>query len=178
MTQAKRFLLVLGIVVFCLGVDRVTKEIARHQLSGRGTTSILADTIRLQYEENRGVILSLGSDLSGKTRFLLFIVLVGLCLVALTAFSCFNRTLTPGETAALSMIVGGGTGNLIDRILFGGVVLDFLNLGVNAVRTAVFNAADVMIVAGAVLFLLLQIRRHRKLRTTSAELGTKDGSTS
>ena len=55
---------------------------------------------------------------------------------------------------ALSFMIGGGAGNLIDRIFNHGAVIDFLNLGVGTLRTGVFNAADMEIVAGITLLLL------------------------
>ncbi len=164
MTRGEKFLLLIFVVILCLGIDRATKEIARIELSGQGRHSLFGDTVRFQYEENPGVIMSLGSELSANTRFLLFTVVVGMCLAGLAAFACLSRTLTGSETAVLSMVVGGGFGNFLDRLLFGGVVVDFLNIGIGTLRTAVFNAADVAIIAGAVLFLLLQIRRQRGMR--------------
>lgn len=56
------------------------------------------------------------------------------------------------ETIALSLAVGGGIGNLIDRIAFGSVT-DFLNFGIGQVRTGIFNVADMAIMAGLFLFL-------------------------
>ena len=60
---------------------------------------------------------------------------------------------------ALALIVAGGVGNLIDRMTSsGGVVIDFLNLGIGPVRTGVFNVAD-MAITGAFFLLLLQLVR-------------------
>ena len=54
------------------------------------------------------------------------------------------------------MIIGGGAGNLIDRIQYDGVVIDFLNVGVGPVRTGVFNVADVAVIAGVLLYVVTQ----------------------
>ena len=50
-------------------------------------------------------------------------------------------------------IIAGGASNWIDRVLRGSVV-DLLNLGIGALRTGVFNIADVAIMLGAGLFVL------------------------
>ena len=52
----------------------------------------------------------------------------------------------------LILAVGGGMGNLIDRIAHGAVV-DFVSLGIGPLRTGIFNLADVAITIGLLLFL-------------------------
>ena len=54
----------------------------------------------------------------------------------------------------MALVVGGGLGNLVDRVMREGAVVDFLNVGIGPVRTGIFNMADVFIVAG-VSFLVL-----------------------
>jgi len=54
----------------------------------------------------------------------------------------------------LSLFIGGGASNLIDRLVYKGAVIDFLNIGIGNLRTGVFNVADVAIVAGAGLMIL------------------------
>jgi signal peptidase II len=49
----------------------------------------------------------------------------------------------------VSLIIGGGFGNLLDRMLHRGAVVDFMNMGVGNLRTGIFNLADVAIVIGA-----------------------------
>lgn len=53
----------------------------------------------------------------------------------------------------LSHIIGGGIGNLIDRIFNSGAVIDFMNIGINDLRTGIFNIADVAITAGIVMLI-------------------------
>jgi signal peptidase II len=44
--------------------------------------------------------------------------------------------------------------NLVDRLLYGGRVTDFLNVGIGSLRTGIFNLADMAILAGALLLVL------------------------
>ncbi len=60
---------------------------------------------------------------------------------------------------ALSLIVGGGLGNLIDRLLNHGVVVDYISMGVGSLRTGVFNLADAAITVGLVVILVSQSQR-------------------
>lgn len=54
----------------------------------------------------------------------------------------------------LSLICGGGISNLLDRVAFGGTVVDFVYLNLGGYRTGIFNVADVAISLGAALFLV------------------------
>lgn len=56
--------------------------------------------------------------------------------------------------AGLRLALGGAIGNLIDRVRFDGLVIDFMNLGIGPLRTGIFNVADVAISVGAVLLIL------------------------
>ena len=51
-------------------------------------------------------------------------------------------------------MIGGGLGNLIDRIFNSGAVVDFVSIGLGGLRTGIFNVSDVAIVAGALLVFL------------------------
>jgi signal peptidase II len=62
------------------------------------------------------------------------------------------------------LVIGGGMSNFIDRLLYGGYVVDFLNVGIGSVRTGIFNVADVFIVTG-VLLLVFSDRLSKELLT-------------
>ena len=57
----------------------------------------------------------------------------------------------------MALIAGGGTSNLLDRIMDGGRVTDFLNVGIGSLRTGIFNFADMAILAGAILVIVSYI---------------------
>ena len=62
---------------------------------------------------------------------------------------------------SLALILAGGLGNQIDRLLFQGGVTDFLFLTLGPLHTGIFNVADMAIMAGALL-LLLDLQRQPK----------------
>jgi signal peptidase II len=66
-------------------------------------------------------------------------------------------------TVALSLIAGGGLSNLIDRIAYGGYVIDFLNIGLGGLRTGIFNIADVAIMVGAISLIVRSLRHERRV---------------
>ncbi len=65
---------------------------------------------------------------------------------------------------AVALILAGGMGNLIDRVLQDGVVVDFINVGIGPVRTGIFNVADVAITSGVIILLAESMRKHTKTR--------------
>jgi signal peptidase II len=110
--------------------------------------------LRLQYVENPGAFLSAGSGMSAAGRFWTFTIVTGLGLAGLLAFVAISRRLHSVQIIALSLMIAGGIGNLLDRIFNHGAVIDFLNLGIGSLRTGIFNAADVQILTGIGLLLL------------------------
>jgi signal peptidase II len=164
MRKAQRFGLVVLILVLCTGCDRATKRLARESLAASPPVSIWHDLIRLEYTENTGAFLGLGSSLPEGVRLLLFVALplVGL-LLSLALIARVHSTRV-GSLIGASLLAGGGVGNLIDRVLNDGAVVDFVRIGSGWARTGVFNLADVAIMAGFVALLLSGVAEVREAR--------------
>ena len=97
-----------------------------------------------------------------------------LILLALAVYTVRQQE-TKGVTAALSLILAGGLGNLIDRALYGHVV-DFLYLGLPGVRwlqTNIFNIADVAIMAGVGMMLVFAFKPPAKPVEPEADAGSE-----
>jgi len=154
MSRSTRTTLILQIILGCVLIDQVTKWVAKKHLAPDGFLSFAGDSFRLQYAENSGAFLSLGSSLQDPWRHIVLTVLVGLFLIALFAYLIFGRAPPSAYVACLSLLCGGGLSNLIDRLAYDGRVVDFLNVGVGPVRTGIFNVADMAITIGALLLLL------------------------
>jgi len=113
----------------------------------------LGDMVRLQYAENKGIYLSLGSNLSDETRFWLFTVAVSVLLASMFLFLIFSKKMSLFPTIALTLVLSGGIGNLIDRIFHQGVVIDMLNFGIGNLRTGILNLADLAVTFGSGLMI-------------------------
>lgn len=161
MTAVKKRFLIVTLLLATAGLDRITKVIARDRLESAPPISLFGGIVRLDYVENPGAFLGLGSGLSETTRFWIFSVLVVGFLVGLFLYVLINRRLSVIEVAAFSLILGGGLGNLIDRVLYD-YVIDFLVVGIGRLRTGVFNVADLAITAGVGLLFLRQVRSARQ----------------
>lgn len=161
MQRFARLALFTMMLTACVGCDQTTKALARDHLHGRATASFFDDTLRLQYVENPGAFLSLGESLPHRWRTAVFTVGAGAVLAAVLLYAFLASKAGPGQIIALSLICGGGIGNLVDRVRYDGYVTDFLNMGIGPLRTGIFNVADVALMAGIALFMLQQRRSDR-----------------
>lgn len=156
MSHTGRIILIVSILLVCVALDQWMKSIAVEHIRGAPMRSLLFDTVRIQYAENTGSFLSLGSSLPKNVRFWTFNVFTGIVIFGILAYILVNRQIGPWDTWAYALLVSGGIGNLIDRLSRDGVVVDFMNLGIWKLRTGIFNVADVAIMAG--IFMLLSVR--------------------
>lgn len=150
----------MKIALFCcssltlISWDRASKELAKEHLKDKASISYFHDTFRLLYVENTGAALSLGDSLPKNASFWLLSMIPLALLVAMSVYVIKqSNRMGFAKLAAFSLIISGGLGNIIDRILFDRHVTDFMNIGINNLRTGIFNFADVFITAGAIALL-------------------------
>src|SRR6185437_14796591 len=159
--RLKRGLLITLLLVGCVGCDQLTKEVAQQYLAFESPQSWFHGIVRLEYAENRGAFLSLGSGFSEELRVILFQVFPALWLVGLAIVLFVAKQMPPRSAAAWGLVLSGGIGNLIDRLFHDGRVIDFMNIGIGRLRTGIFNVADVCITIGVSLFVLELLQRPR-----------------
>lgn len=143
--------LVLVTILLCVACDQMTKELAKSHLPKTKVMSFAGDTLRLDYTENRGAVLSFEYCIPEKWRGPVLTNAVTALLGVVITYLLLSPGLRPLPATALSLICGGTLSNLLDRVAFGGYVIDFLSLGWGGFRSAIFNMADAAIVAGSVL---------------------------
>jgi signal peptidase II len=165
--RMSRFGLVVLILLSCAGCDRATKNIARELLAPSPPISVLNDLVRFEYVENPGAFLGLGSNMPGQVRFALLVIFAGASLLFTLVYIAAAHTLDFVPLIGLSLVAGGGVGNLIDRIINDGAVTDFVRLGIGPFRTGIFNLADVAIVVGVAMLLLWSARETRRTRNAA-----------
>jgi len=153
-----RALLFVSVLVACVGCDHASKYAATALIEPTEVISLASGALRFEVVYNAGAFLGLGARLPPLVRTLLLGGLVPLGLLVLVAGVLRSAAATSFQLAALGLIVGGGFGNWIDRILHDGHVTDFVSLGFGPLRTGIFNFADVAVVGG-MLALLLASRR-------------------
>ena len=154
-SRTARWCAVLILLISCIGCDQVTKGIALEQLKGQPSQSYLGDVFRLEYAENPGAFLGLGGTMPTGARWVLLTLVNGLLAVGICVVLVWHWNMSPLRLLACALLLSGAAGNLIDRMRFDGLVIDFLNVGVGPLRTGIFNVADVAISTGAVLLMVL-----------------------
>lgn len=134
-------------VAALVGLDQAIKFWAVSALQPVGAMPLIPHVVELRFVLNPGMAFSL---LSGKQLFLIIATSVALLAVAYGLF--FRSRGKRLQQAALVLVLGGGIGNLIDRVLNGEVV-DYINL--LFMRFAVFNFADICVCVGVALWVLV-----------------------
>lgn len=136
-----------------IGCDQISKKIVRQEIGKNETISLITNRFVLTKVENTGAFLSVGSALPELVKFFLLSIVPLLALSYGIVYLFTRRDLTKMSALALSFGIGGGIGNIYDRIIHGSVT-DFLHIDLGFVQTGIFNMADVSISVALVLFLL------------------------
>ena len=144
-----RTLLILVVVIANIGCDQVTKSIVRKNIDENERIAI-GDHILLTKVENSGAFLSLGNSLPEFTRTFLFSALPILLLGLGFYYLLTNKNIPTTKLIGFCFVIGGGLGNIFDRIVHGSVT-DFMHINFEFFQTGIFNMADVSIIFGVLL---------------------------
>ena len=145
----RRWRLALGVAAAVVAVDAGTKAIAAHLLAGRGVVNVLGGVLHLELYRNHA---GPGNTLTGHPVVVSILAAVAVALLAVVAGSA--RTVTVAVAAGL--LLGGGAGNLIDRILgapgpLRGGVIDWIKPTLSG---GSLNLADLSINAAVIVLLI------------------------
>lgn len=143
------------LILALIGIDQLTKLLVRTSLSSSRSIEIIGGFFNLTYVENRGAAFGLLQNM--KVFFVavaLIVAIVGLVYIHKSKSKDKSRSRKDIRIArinrlAVSTIIGGAIGNLIDRLWLGYVV-DFFDF--RFIWSYVFNFADILVVVGTVVF--------------------------
>lgn len=141
----KRYLALLMSVVLVV-LDQVFKLLASAYLKPVDTYPLIEDVLHLTYLENRGAAFGI---MEGQKWLLIW----GTGLILLIMILAVMIGKIPGTlpNVIVCVIIGGGVGNLIDRV-YRGYVIDYIQ--VRFVDFAIFNFADICVVVGVAALVL------------------------
>lgn len=142
-----RSLIIISVLLANVGCDQISKNIARNQIDTYEQIKVISGYITLTKVENSGAFLSWGNQLPEIIKLLVLKIIPLLVLMVGLVFILKNKNMSYPYAIPIACIIGGGVGNLYDRILHGSVT-DFLHLNFQIFQTGVFNLADVSIMAG------------------------------
>jgi len=152
---------IIVLVLLNIGCDQLSKNAVRKNVSNNDRIELIGDNFIMVKVENTGAMLGFGSDLSPILK-IVFLQAIPVIVLLVLLFRIFRKTnMDKWLVFAFACIIGGGTGNLIDRIVYGEVT-DFFYINIGYFKTGIFNMADVSVTLGLILILFLSLR-HRKL---------------
>lgn len=143
------WVLIIGASV--LAVDQLTKWLAVSHLQGQPPVEVVGDWLQLTFVRNPGAAFSIGTQYTWIFAIAASVVAIGIVV--------FSRKVTSSLwLVAMGMLLGGAVGNLVDRItqppgVGQGHVVDWLELP----NWPVFNVADMAVVGGAILMVVLSL---------------------
>lgn len=142
-----------------LTVDFVTKRLVLANESAlRAKVQVIGDLVRFIYVRNPGS--AMGLFPVGRVFLVAVSFAASVFLVYLYRTTDARLSL---RRAAMAAILGGAVGNLIDRIFYNGLVVDFIDVGLGTHRFYTFNVADMGVtVGGALLFICILLEGRKK----------------
>jgi signal peptidase II len=137
------------VAVLIVLVDLVTKLMAAYALAPRGFPhSVIGDAVRFTLVYNPGA--AFGLHVGPHSRWV-FLALTAVVLRVLWSLYTHTRDRDNLRTFALASVCAGAVGNAIDRLRSPEGVVDFIDVGMGAMRWPTFNVADVAVTGGAAL---------------------------
>lgn len=133
----------LFLLAACIGLDQLLKWLVTANLDVGQSAALLPGIVRLTRLHNTGAA---WSSFSGKTGLLAVVTIILMAAVVWLVVKKIVRH-PLGLTAAM-LVLGGGVGNMIDR-LFRGYVVDMFDL--EFISYPIFNLADIFVVVGVIL---------------------------
>ena len=139
------------IAVAVLVLDQLTKIWVVSGMDVSQSIPVIRNVLHMTYVQNRGMAFGLFEN--NRMLFMIpTVILIGAVILAIVKLGRKNKLLD----TSLGLILGGGVGNMIDRIARGFVV-DFVDFCAFDFWQWVFNVADAAVVVGTVLFMIAMI---------------------
>jgi signal peptidase II len=167
--RPRRIGLLIGMAAFVIAADAISKAIVVAKMADRLPIRLLGGLLTITYTRNGGAAFSIGTSMT-----VVFTLIAAGVIVYILRAARHLRSI--GWAIALGLLLGGATGNLLDRIFrapapFQGHVVDWIQLP----HWPVFNLADSSICCAGVLVVLLAIRGIRLDGTKAVASGGSAG---
>lgn len=179
----KSKLLPLALTIIVIVLDQITKMlVVRFIPMNTIGTQFFGDFLRIIHVRNPGVAFSVGAGLSYSVRRILFSIVPVVVLVLVVVIYFRNNDFTKLQRWAICGIVGGGFGNIIDRIFRPAGVVDFIDVKFYGLfgfdRWPTFNVADSAVVVCGILlivsFIITIIKESKAKNNKSGEKNSEE----
>ena len=148
--------MIYTVIIIFLIIDIISKLIVSRVCTLNNSVSVINNFFSITYTHNYGGAWSLFSDSTILITVISIIVIIGI-IIYLSKKKINNKI----ESLGYSFLLGGAIGNLIDRIIYG-YVIDFLDFNIFGYNFPIFNIADMGIVIGIFLIIVIEIRGNKK----------------
>ena len=135
--------LIIGAVI--VAADQIIKYFVSSNLQPTGSVSVIDNFLKFTYVENNGVAFGMFADMRW-----IFVALTSALLIAIIIVMFVKHPKGKMFYISAGLIIGGGIGNLIDRIFYG-YVIDYISL---SFFPPVCNFADYAITIGTILLII------------------------
>jgi len=154
-------------LIVIVGLDQFTKWYVSSVMSLHESYPVIDGLFSITYVRNPGAAFGFLANAAPLFRSVFLIAVSTAAILMILYYLARNRAAGTVLICALSLIVGGAAGNLIDRVMLGSVI-DFLDLYAGSWHWPAFNVADSAISVGAVLLIIELFRKRRAGEITSA----------
>lgn len=144
------------------GGDFLTKRVAENSLSYGQPHEVIGNFLRFTLGYNTGIAFGIPFGIGARP------LLIAFTLAAIAGIIWIFRSTSSAQRlqlAALSLILGGAVGNLLDRFRSSRGVVDFIDIGIGDRRFWTFNIADSAITIGAILIVIASFTEEREQRS-------------
>jgi len=159
-TRVEKIRLLAVVLATVVVLDLVTKLLVQSTITLHQQVDVLGSVIRLTYIHNPGAAFGL---YFGPWSRQIFLALSLVALIVLAALYWYTPAPDKARLLAIALICGGALGNIVDRMRSPRGVVDFVDVGLGAIRWPVFNVADVAVTTGALVLALSLWREDRRI---------------
>ena len=163
--QLLRTLIILIILSSTISCDQISKNMVRQRMDYNEQIGFINNYLTITKIENTGAFLSVGNALPQPIKFILLTIIPLLVLGLALTYLLTNKNLSNIAILGICFVVGGGIGNIYDRLIYGSVT-DFLHLDFGLFQTGIFNMADVSIMVGMFMIIAESYFNRSKLKHT------------
>ena len=158
MIEKKRNISISITIALCIFLDQISKILIRNNVEQYSDIKLIGEYFILTNVENSGAFLGMGSGFSPIMKSVFLIILPIIVLISIIIYVYRDKEIDKVSLIGFSIIIGGGIGNIFDRIIYGSVT-DFLFIDLGGIfKTGIFNIADLAVTTGMILILLMSFK--------------------
>lgn len=158
----KKYLILLAVSAFLIALDQLTKMYIHTHYQLGESTPVIPGFFNITYVRNFGAAFGFLAQSNPTFREIFFLSMPPIALIIILSILRSVRDDDMPQILALSSVFGGAIGNYIDRIRFR-YVIDFLDFHYKEAYTyPAFNIADMGIVCGVCVLLLVMFLEGRQ----------------